>query len=258
MAENADKNSPEEIRPEGGAPQESPSGPVAAASETAEKAHSPEQQASPAAPVPPRQSKRWELIVAVSVALVAMTGAVLTYVSIQQESAAVEADRQSVVETMLIQNQRVFAETQARGFGIFAARYQQLMAEASALSATDPDQAGLLRVDAAGFAVPGVTQYLTGTGATARYNFPAALQGALTVDEEATIPPDQPGRTARLADHDRLVSGRIAAGVVGLLVVVVLLTLTRLFTAERLRRGLFSVAVIGYMAAVIAAVVQFA
>jgi hypothetical protein len=35
-----------------------------------------------------------------------VTGAVLTYLSIQQESAAVEAGRQSVVETMLVQNQR--------------------------------------------------------------------------------------------------------------------------------------------------------
>lgn len=217
--------------------------------------------AHPAAPVPAGKSgkaKRWELVIAASIALVAVTGAVLTYLAIQQESAATEADRQSVVETMLVQNQRVSAEAQARAFGELAVRYRQLMAEAGVLSGTEPDQASLIRQDAAGFLVPGVTQYLTGIGATARYSFPDALQGALTVDETTGIPPSQPARTALLAEHHRKMSGRIALSAVGLLGVVVLLTLARLQTAEWRKRAVFGAAVIGYAVAVIAAIAQFA
>jgi hypothetical protein len=268
MPENGSHASGREIPPDG---KESPG--------AAEEAPGPGRGASPAAPVPAgrpggsggsgRSSEsgkagkhgkpsRWELTIAAAIALVAVTGAVLTYLSIQQESAAVEADRQSVVETMLVQNQRVSAETQARAYGELAARYRQLMAEAGALAATDPDQASLLRQDAAGFLLPGVTQYLTGAGATAQYNFPAALQGALTVSETTSIPPSQPGRTAQLADRHRQMSGHIALCAVGLLGVVVLLTLARLQTPERRKRAVFGAAVIGYAVAVIAAIAQFA
>jgi hypothetical protein len=253
MPENENQASGKEIPPDG---KESPG--------AAEKAPAPERDARPAAPAPvgksgkSGKSNRWELVIAASIALVAVTGAVLTYLSIQQESAAVEADRQSVVETMLVQNQRVSAETQARAYGGLAARYQQLMAEAGALSGTEPDQASLLQQDAAGFLLPGVTQYLTGTGATARYNFPDALQGALTVDETTSIPPSQPGRTAQLAEHHRQMAGWIALSAVGLLGVVVLLTLARLLTTERRKRALFGAAVLGYAVAVIAAIAQFA
>jgi hypothetical protein len=229
MPENADQASGKEILPDG---KESPG--------AAEKAPGPGQGARPAGPVTAGKSgksKWWELIIAASIALVAVTGAVLTYLSIQQESAAVEADRQSVVETMLVQNQRVSAETQARAYGELATRYRQLMAEAGALSGADPDQASLLRQDAAGFLLPGVTQYLTGAGATAQYHFPAALQGALTVDETTSIPPGQPARTAQLAGRHRQMSGRIALSAVGLLGVVVLLTAARQVSAERRGRS---------------------
>jgi hypothetical protein len=215
-------------------------------------------QPGQAAPARTRESKRWELIIAVSIALVTVTGAALTYLSIQQEAAAVEADRQSVVETLQVQNQVVSAATEARAYGILAARYRQLMAEASVLAGTDPEQAAMLRADAVGFALNGVTQYTTGTGAAAQYNFAAALQGALTVAQSSTIPADQPARTAALAEQHRQVAASVALSVVGLLGVVVLLTLARVVTAERLKRGLLGAAAAGYLAAVIAAVVQLA
>ena len=154
------------------------------------------------------QSKRWELIIAISIALVTVTGAVLTYLSIQQESAAVEADRQSVVETLQVQNQVVAAATQARAYGVLAVRYRQLMAEVSVLAATDPDQAAMLRADATGVNLNGVTDYTTGTGAAAQYNFAAALQGALTVLQSSTIPPDQPAPPPRSPS----ITGRLPGG----------------------------------------------
>lgn len=230
------------------------SGPATAGEKSAPGA----EQGGPAVPARTGESKRWELIIAVSIALVTVTGAALTYLSIQQESAAVEADRQSVVETLQVQNQVVAANTEARAYGILAARYRQLMAEASVLAATDPDQAAMLRADAAGFALNGVTDYTTGTGAAAQYNFAAALQGVLTVDQSVSTPADQPARTAALAEHHRQVAGWLALCVVGLLCVVVLLTLARVATAERLKRALAAAAAAGYLAAVIAAVVQLA
>ena len=54
-----------------------------------------------------KESKRWEVIIAASIAAAAMTGAVLTYLAIQKESAAVESDRESVVQTVMVQNQNV-------------------------------------------------------------------------------------------------------------------------------------------------------
>jgi hypothetical protein len=229
-------------------------GPAAAGEKTAPGA----EQGGPAAPARTGESKRWELIIAVSIALVTVTGAALTYLSIQQESAAVEADRQSVVETLQVQDQVVAANTEARAYGVLAARYRQLMAEASVLAVTDPDQAAMLRADAAGFTLNGVTEYTTGTGAATQYNFAAALQGALTVDQSVGVPADQPARTAALAEQHRQVAGWLALCVVGLLCVVVLLTLARVVTAEWLKRALAAAAAAGYLAAVTAALVQLA
>ena len=288
MAEHAAKGSSGEVRPEGTAPaahtpavgtpavgiprgqpaagnQRSPAvgGGSRAAITAAGIGHRPggstrPRAGGPGGPARTAQSKRWELIIAISIALVTVTGAVLTYLSIQQESAAVEADRQSVVETLQVQNQVVAAATQARAYGVLAGRYRQLMAEASVLAATDPDQAAMLRADATGVNLNGVTDYTTGTGAAAQYNFAAALQGALTVLQSSTIPPDQPARTAALAEHHRQVAGRVALCVVGLLCVVVLLTLARVVPAERFKRGLVGVAAAGYLAATIAGIVRLA
>ena len=198
MAEHGDRASPGEIGPERTEPSpewpaaESPADapPPAAAVPAARPLPRQDPASGPAVPARTGESKRWELIIAVSIALVTVTGAALTYLSIQQESAAVEADRQSVVETLQVQNQMVSANTETRAYGILAARYRQLMAEASVLAVTDPDQATMLRADAAGFTLNGVTEYTTGTGAASQYNFAAALQGALTVDQSVGVPAD--------------------------------------------------------------------
>jgi len=272
MAEHAGQASQGEIRPERTtAPGETAAAETTVA-ETAAARADPEPPASgepepaPGEPEPGSgkrepaagESKRWELIIAIAIALVTVTGAVLTYLSIQQESAAVEADRQSVVETLVVQNQLVSAATEARAYGILAARYRQFMAEANVLAATDPQQANMLRADAAGFRLTGVTNYLTGTGATAQYNFAHALQGALTVDQSLSIPPDEPSRTAAMAERHRQAAGGLALCVVGLLCVVVMLTLARLLKQDRLKRALLGAGAVGYLAAVITAIVQLA
>jgi hypothetical protein len=222
----------------------------------------PEEPGEPAGNEEPKagskESKRWELIIAASIAWVAMTGAVLTYLAIQKESAAVESDRESVVQTVMVQNQNVAAKIQVDANGTLAARYRQLMAEASVLSSIDEDQAILSRLNAAGFiATAAVSDYLTGTGATARYDDSAALQGVLAADAtSANLPADEPALTAKRAAHDYVISRRIRISIVGLLGVVVILTVARLAKARKLRRGLYVTATLGYAAATVAAIIE--
>ena len=268
MAEHAGQASPGETRPEHTSAAGETAARATAAGETAagEKAAAPAGPELPASGAPgptsgkpgpaAAESKRWELVIAVAIALVTVTGAVLTYLSIQQESAAVEADRQSVVETLTVQNQVVSAATEARAYGILAARYRQFTAEASVLAATDPQQSDMFRADAAGLWLGGVTNYLTGTGATAQYNFGDALRGALAVNQSFSIPPDEPSRTAATAERHRQAAGGLALCVVGLLCVVVVLTLARLLKPDRLKRALLGAGTAGYLAAVITATVQ--
>jgi hypothetical protein len=207
-----------------------------------------------------KESKRWEVIIAASIAAAAMTGAVLTYLAIQKESAAVESDRESVVQTVMVQNQNVAAKIQVDADDALAARYRQLMAEAGVLSGLDADQAILARLNAVGFIVSsGVSDYLTGTGATARYDDSAALQGTLAADStSANLPPDEPALTAKIAAHDYLTSRRIRISIVSLLGIVVLLTIARLSKTKKWRRGLFAAAALGYVVATVAAIVQVA
>jgi hypothetical protein len=220
----------------------------------------PEQPAKAAEAETSKESKRWELIVAVSIATAAVTGAVLTYLAIQKESAAVESDRESVVQTVTVQNQSVAAKIQVDANGALAARYRQLMAEASVLSGTAGDQAELARLNAVGFiANYGVSDYLSGTGATARYDQAAAFQGALAVDSSSTVlPPDEPKLTAEIAARDYATARRIRVSIVSLLGVVVILTIVRLSKTRRWRQGLLTAAVLGYATATVAAVIQVA
>jgi hypothetical protein len=154
----------------------------------------------------------------------------------------------------------VAARIQVDANDTLAARYRQLMAEASVLSSTDEDQSMLARLNAVGFiATSGVSDYLTGTGATAHYDDSAALQGALAVDTTAAIlPPDEPALTAKTAVRDYRTSRRIRISIVSLLGVVVLLTTARLSKAKKWRHGLFATAALGYTVATVAAIIQVA
>lgn len=198
-----------------------------------------------------RASKRWELVIAIAVAVAAMTGALLTYLSIQREAAAADNDSQSVAQTILVQTQQVTAEANTDATAGSVARARQLLAEANALSATDPAEASLVRQDVASLvpALGPAAGYLIGSGPTAQFNYAAALQGSLAVETSLSIPQDEPDRTAQLAEHQRVTAEHIAMSVVGLLCVVVLLTVARLTKRKRLKLGVFAVASLGYAAA---------
>jgi hypothetical protein len=204
-----------------------------------------------------RTSRRWELVVALALAVTSVSGAVLTYLSVRQESAASGADEQAVIETILVQQRRTGASTQTYANGDLAARYRSLLADAEALEATDPERAAVTRQLATAIAnQTGIVEFLSGTGASSRFDYGANLEAALRYSDMMAIPLDQPERTAARADTYRDRSQALALGAVGMLGVVVLLTLARVGRRRWPRLGLFAAATAVYVAVVVVTAVR--
>jgi hypothetical protein len=203
------------------------------------------------------RGRRWELIVALALAITSVSGAVLTYLSVQQESAAAGADERAVVETILVQQRLAGAATQTYASGDLAARYRRLLADAEALEATDPQRAAVSRHLASAIAnQTGLAEFLSGTGAASRFDYDAYRDAALHYSDPLAIPSDQPDRTAARADAHRDRSQALALGAVGMLAVVVLLTLARVGRRRWPRVGLFAAAATCYVAVVIVTAVR--
>ncbi|WP_326645138.1 hypothetical protein OG884_12250 [Streptosporangium sp. NBC_01755] len=198
----------------------------------------------------------WELWIAVAIGVATITGAALTYVSIRVDSAAVDADRQAVVETVQVQSSRVVAIARSRSEGSQIAQYRVLNAQADAVESTDPAQARLLRRQADGLlAAEWIDiRYRTGIGATATWNHELRQDAIIRVNEYMSVPQGQPELTVRKADdlHDR--SGELALCVVASILVIVGLTVARLVPPERWRPAVFAAALVGYLALLVVAV----
>jgi hypothetical protein len=224
-------------------------------SDTAAAEPAPEDTATPARDRP--RPRRWELIIALALAVTSVSGAVLTYLSVQQESAAADADEQAVTETILVQQRQAGASTQTFANGDLAARYRRLLADAEALEATDPERAAVTRQLAAAIAnQTGILEFVSGPGASGRFDHQANLEAALHYSDVLAIPPDQPDRTAARADAYRDRSQALALGAVGMLGVVVLLTLARVGRRRWPRVGLFAAATAGYLGVVVVTAVR--
>jgi len=186
-----------------------------------------------------------------------MTGAILTYVAIREESAAADHDRRAVIETVQVNRRLTAAEAQAHTFSGLAASYRRMMAEADAIDAVDPERAKALRALAASFATQArIYEFMPGTDADARFNYDGAFQAALHAEDAIGISDDQPDRTVALADEHHARSQRLTLSVVGLLVVVVVLTLARLVGTTGRRITLLALSVAGYAATIAVAVPQ--
>ncbi len=200
---------------------------------------------------------RWELAIAVAIGITTMTGAILTYLAIREESAAADQDRRAVIETVQVNRRLTAAEAQAHTFSGLAASYRRMLAEADAIEGIEPERAQALRALAASFATQArIYEFMPGTDADARFNYDGAFQAALHAEDAIGIPDDQPDRTVALAEHHHSRSQRLTLSVVGLLVVVVLLTLSRLVGTGGVRIALLALSVAGYAAAIAIAVPQ--
>lgn len=205
----------------------------------------------------PGARSRWELIIAVAIGVTTMTGAIITYLAIREESAAADHDRRAVIETVQVNRRLTGAETQAHTFSGLAASYRRMVAEANAIADKDPERAQALYALAASFATQArIAEFMPAAGADARFDYEGSFQAALHADDGIGISDDQPDRTVALANDHHARSQRLTLSVVGLLIVVVLLTLARLVGTVGPRTLLLVLSAVGYAATVVAAVPQ--
>ncbi|MBV1856014.1 hypothetical protein [Catellatospora tritici] len=209
------------------------------------------------APRPPaRTSRRHELVVAIAIGVATITGATVTYFSLQRDSAAADLDQQAVIETVLVHQKLTSARAQTHAFSGMATRYRHMLADADVSELTDPREAEVARQLARSFRIrTGIDQFLHGTDATTRFDTDAQYQAALHQFDLFAIADAQPDATAARADAQRDISRRLNISVVGLLGVVVLLTFARVARRRPVRVALLMVSALGYLGAVTAAVV---
>ncbi|WP_202637902.1 hypothetical protein [Bailinhaonella thermotolerans] len=198
----------------------------------------------------------YELPVAAAMAVVTVTSALVTFLSVMAAAEAVETDRLAVVQTVQVEAERTKTDAQVRGEGRRLGRYRSLAAEADAEAAEDPGRAAGLRRLALEYAAESRVGYLgpyvAWDGAESRLRY-GELAEALRQSADAYSPAaDQPARTAARADAEHARSTRLAMAAVALLVVLVVLTVTRM-AHVRLRGPLLVVAAASY--ALIAATV---
>lgn len=193
---------------------------------------------------------RWSVALPVAIALVTITGAGLTYLSIRQESTAVDHDRRAVVQTVLVQARHTGASAQTHAFGGLAAQYRAMLAEAEAMQDADPERAATMRALARSFGTKAlIYDYMTGSGESLRFDYEAQLQAALRNSDAIAPPENQPELTAARAReyHDR--ARVLALTVVGMLAVVVLLMVARMTNRNTRRVPLAVAAAVGYLVA---------
>ena len=217
--------------------------------------------------------KRWERRIVVLIGVVTSIAAVLTYLAVDQESDAVEKDRQAVLETAQVERDRVAAETRAHAEAGFAARYLRALAEVSALeqqaaqaraagdtaeAAKWTDAALLLRTTAESAALLTIDKnFLKGEGAAARYDDTRRRDALLKFSDGQALPAEAPKSTAERANELHASSERLVAWVVVLFGAVVMLTTARL-AARRWQFTLVAASVVLSGCATVTALAEWA
>ncbi|MFF4434794.1 hypothetical protein ACFYZ4_37265 [Streptomyces sp. NPDC001513] len=167
-----------------------------------------------------------------------MIGAILTFLSLQEESAALDDDRQAQLQTTEVEARLVTADAQVRHELALVSRYRQLNAEADRLEVTAEevdalqmqDEARLMRTvaDASNrVSLAFDWENLKVIGKGAEYDENLRRELILQATEYLTVPRGQPALTASSADRHRARSERYALSVVATIGLVVLLTVAR-------------------------------
>lgn len=237
----------------------------------ADPASDAEERREPSPERRPSAFETWERRIALTIGIVTLAGVVLSFQAVRRNSQAADADRRAVHEAVLVYKERLAADTQARAEAIAAGQFRRMLAEADALddvaasatrgtpvldATTLADRAGVLRAVADRFAFTAFDiGSLDGAGADAQFDVERRLQALEMARDFDSLPPDQPAKTARIADDLRTASQRYVLGVVALLAAVCILTVARVGPA-RARLPLASSAIVIAVAATIGAFLQ--
>jgi len=210
----------------------------------------------------------WERTVAVAIAIVTLSAALLTYLAVRQDDAAAEARGQATLETLQLEREQLVAATRVDGESSATGRYRRSLAEAEALesqataaqSAGNPTRAAQLRAEA--LVLRSVADAfrqttfdmsrLNGTTSAATYDAANRIETIKGYEAFGALQPEQPAHTAAAADarHDQSIRTMLA--VVTLLVLVLLLTVGRM-VRPRWRTAVLAAAAAGFLIATVGA-----
>ncbi|MCY1138886.1 hypothetical protein OWR29_12830 [Actinoplanes sp. Pm04-4] len=212
----------------------------------------------PSAPEVDPVERRWERTIAIAIALITVSSALVTYLALSQESKAAAADQRAVAETVMQQQQETDATARTQASGGLAARYRRMAAEAEAQAAVDPERARMTWAVANSFLLQSNIGGFVGEGtASDRFDYDNYRLMALHSFDGFGLAAGKAEQTAALADRHRAHGQRLTLCAVAMLAIVLVLTVARQ-ARRRLRILLFSGAAAGFGGALLAAAWSFA
>jgi hypothetical protein len=203
----------------------------------------------------------WKTLAAVMIGVATLTGAWLTYTSVQIGDAAGGADARSTAEVVAIEQERTDAAVRVSAETAAVAQYRVMLAEADVIDGLPvegleidarEDEARIRRVLAENFRVVSFDPtFLKGEGAEATYDIEGRI-GALLRRDQVVAQMD-PEATAAAAQRDHSRSVTLVGWVGALLGIVGLLSLAEL-VESRTRPPLVLIGLAGYVVVVVLAV----
>lgn len=230
--------------------------------------------AEPAAPAV-GTARSWldlKFVIVIMIGVVSVTGAVLTWQAAQLGEYATDKDRQSLAETVQVQQDQAAVASQVDREVEAFARYKEQLATAVQLEAQAQqlrqrgqvdeaidaeDQAGeerQLAESLLGLTLGNVSsRYLTGDADSAQVEFDEELRVADLARERAAQFPADPDQTAAEGDDLRNRSQRLVGWTIPLVLAVVLFTVAQLVASRRVRPFAAGLGLLVYLGATVIA-----
>jgi hypothetical protein len=228
----------------------------------------PEEPAAPAGDPPDQATPRrfilsddlWKTVAAVMIGVATLTGAWLTFTSVQIGDAAGGADARSTAEVVSIEQERTDASVRVAAESAAVAQYRVMLAEADVIDGlpvdgldTDAreDESRIRRSLAENFRIVSFDPaFLEGEGADATYDTAGRIDALLRQNQ--TVAQMDPEATAAAAQRDHGRSVRLVGWVGALVAVVGLLSLAEL-VESRTRPPLVLISLVGFVVIVVLA-----
>ena len=202
----------------------------------------------------------WKTVAAVMIGVATLTGAWLTYVSVQVSDAAGSADARSTAEVVAIEQERTDAAVRVSAESAAVAQYRVMLAQADVIAelpvegldaGAREDEARIRRALADNFKfVSFDPTFLEGQGADATYDIEGRI--AALMRQNQTVAQMDPEATAAAAQRDHGRSVALVGWVGALVGVVGLLSLAEL-VESRTRPPLVLLSVVGFVVIVVLA-----